>query len=557
MYARILYTKSIISVLYYRSPLVFRLTCRNNMVYYDTIVKEKRREEYMTKQQIVKTHLMSSVLPALFFGALAGAVTGAVVTVYKWLAGHATAVSAALYAALRARLWLLPVAAAALVAVGFLLHAVYRRHPELRGGGIPTAVGAMRGTLPANGLRSTLASAALSLLTFFCGVPLGTEGPSVLLGTGIGGVAARRSPKKWHAWERYSMTGGACAGFSAATGAPLSGILLAIEEAHRRISPLILLTAVVSVLFSELTSNLLSPLLGCETTLFSFSEFSPLPLSEIGVPLIVGLCAGLFAVLFLRGYARLAAWLRRLPPAIVLCGVLLLTLAAGLCSDAFISTGHELIQEVFEHAPALWMLLVIILVRSLLSLSANLSGITGGIFLPLMAIGAVFAALLGRLLCLCGVDASLFSLIVCLGISGCIAGTMKMPLTAILFAVEALGMSHNLLPVLLVCALAYVIPEALKEDSVMERVLHHHQDRRTRGKTCTTCEREFVVEEGAFAVGKEVRDIFWPNGVYVLSVKKGDTPSPLLSPHDLLLVQIQSYDMEKTVAALQAITSAK
>ncbi|MBE6767890.1 MAG: hypothetical protein E7549_03155 [Ruminococcaceae bacterium] len=527
------------------------------MVYYDTIVKEKRREEYMTKQQIVKTHMVSSVLPALFFGALAGAVTGAVVTVYKWLAGHATAVSAALYAALRARLWLLPVAAAALVAVGFLLHAVYRRHPGLRGGGIPTAVGAMRGTLPANGLRSTLASAALSLLTFLCGVPLGTEGPSVLLGTGLGGVAARKAPEKWHAWERYSMTGGACAGFSAATGAPLSGILFAVEEAHRRISPLIVLTAVVSVLFSEITSNLLAPLLGCETTLFSFSPFTSLALSEIWIPLVVGLSAGLFAVLFLRGYARLSQWLHRLPPVAVVCGVLLATLACGLLSTDFIATGHALIEELFTRTPALWMLAALLLVRSVLSLSANLSGITGGIFLPLMAVGAVLAALLGRVLCLCGVDPALYPVIVCLGIGGCIAGMMKMPLTAILFAVEALGMSQNLLPVILVCALAYVIPEALKEDSVMERVLHRHQENRRNGKKQVVCERDFVVEEHAFAVGKEVRDVFWPHGVFVLSVKKGGEPSPLLAAGDVLSVQIQSWDIEKTVTDLRAITSAK
>lgn len=510
----------------------------------------------MTKQQIVKTHLTSSVLPALFFGAAAGAVTGAVVTVYKWLAAHATAVSATLFSALRAQLWYLPLAVALLVGTGILLHTVYRRHPGLRGGGIPTAVGAMRGTLPANGLRSTLASAALSLLTFLCGVPLGTEGPSVLLGTGLGGVAARKAPKKWHAWERYAMTGGACAGFSAATGAPLSGILFAVEEAHRRISPLIVLTAVVSVLFSEITSNLLAPLLGCETTLFSFSPFSSLALADLWIPLVIGLSAGIFAVLFLRGYARLSQWLHRLPPVAVICGVLLATLACGLLSSDFIATGHALIEDLFARTPALWMLVAILLVRSVLSLSANLSGITGGIFLPLMAVGAVLAALVGRLLCLCGIDPALYPLIVCLGICGCIAGMMKMPLTSILFAVEALGLSQNLLPVILVCALSYVIPETLKEDSVMERVLHRHQDRRHRGKTRVVCEQDFEIEEGAFAVGKEVRDIFWPHGVFVLSVQKSGDASPLLAAHDVLSVQMQSYAMESTVAALHSITKA-
>jgi len=306
---------------------------------------------------------------------------------------------------------------------------------------------------------------------------------------------------------------------------------------------------------AEVTSALLAPLLGCETALFSFATFAPLSLREIWLPLTIGVCTGVFAVLFLRGYALLARQLRRLPPTAVLCGVLLLTLCVGLCSDSFISTGHGLIEQLFEHTPALWMLVAILIVRAVLSLSANLSGITGGIFLPLMAVGAVVAALLGRVLCMLGTSAAFFPLILCLGICGCIAGMMKMPLTAILFAVEALGMSQNLLAVIVVCAVAYIIPEALKEDSVMERVLHRHQEHRTHGKERVVCEREFVIEDNAFAVGKEVRDIFWPHGVFVLSVQKGSEPSPLLSPGDVLLVQIQSFDIDHTVAALQAITA--
>ena len=64
-----------------------------------------------------------------------------------------------------------------------------------------------------------------SVTSFLIGVPLGNEGPSVLMGTAVGKGCTDTLAKKHPAWSRYSMTGGACAGFAVATGAPISGIL--------------------------------------------------------------------------------------------------------------------------------------------------------------------------------------------------------------------------------------------------------------------------------------------------------------------------------------------
>ena len=215
----------------------------------------------------------------------------------------------------------------------------------------------------------------------------------------------------------------------------------------------------------------------------------------------------------------------------------------------FISTGHHMIAEFFHHTPSLLFLGVIFLVRSLLTLSANCVGVTGGIFLPLLAIGSTAGAMLGKAL---GVGEELAPLFLVFGISGCIAGMMKMPLTAILFGVEALGLSQNLFPLILVCIFAYAIPESLGEDSIGECVLERRKELLQHGKAYTEEEREVAVEHGAFAVGKEIRDIFWPDGVRVLSVKKAGE-GHLLSADDVLLIRISTYDQEKTTEELEHI----
>ena len=498
----------------------------------------------MSVKKEIGTHLTSSVLPALAFGAVSGICAGGVVTLYKYCAKGAVSASSAFFAFLRGHLWALPLAALAALGVAFLLKVIYEKEPDLQGGGIPASVGTLRGLFRFHPAKNAVGSFVLSLISFLFGVPLGTEGPSVQLSTALGAGVARVAPKKWRAWERFSMTGGASAGFSVATGAPLSGIFFAVEEAHGRISPLIVLTAVVAVLFAELCAYFLSPLLGVDVALFDVESFEALSLKEYWMPLLAGIVMGVVAIAFLKLYHLLDGLIRKkwkAPRQVKIFTVFFLTLVAGIFCGEYISTGHHLIAEFFHHTPSLLLLGGILLVRSVLTLSANISGITGGIFLPLLAIGSTAGVILGKLL---GVSEGLAPLFVVFGIAGCIAGMMKMPLTAILFGVEALGLSQNLLPLILVCIFAYAIPEALGEESVGECVLERRKELLQEGKTFTEEEKTFTVEEGAFAVGKEVRDIFWPDGVRVLSVKKA-SHGHLLSAGDELLIRMASFDPEQ------------
>lgn len=497
----------------------------------------------MSKKREIGTHLTSSVLPAVVFGAISGVCAGAVVTVYKLCAKGAVGASSDLYAFLQKHLWFIAVAIPVLCAAAYLMHRIYQKEPDLQGGGIPASVGTLRGLFRFHPVKNAVGSFLLSLLSFLFGVPLGTEGPSVQLSTALGAGAARSAPKRFRAWERFSMTGGASAGFSVATGAPLSGIFFAVEEAHGRISPLIVLTAVVAVLFAELCSLILSPLLGVDFSLFELDSFKALSVGQFWMPLAAGVVMGLFALLFLKGYHLLDHLLRKkwqAPGWVKIFTVFCATLLAGLFSLEWISTGHHLLGEYFLHTPSLLILAGILSVRCVLTLSANISGITGGIFLPLLAIGGTVGAMLGK-----AFGEEFAPMFVVFGIAGCIAGMMKMPLTAILFGVEALGLSQNLLPLILVCILAYAIPEAMGEESIGECVLERRKELLRKGKAHTEEENTYLVEKGAFAVGKEIRDIFWPDGVRVLSVKKAGT-GHLLCAGDELLIRVSTYDREKT-----------
>ena len=471
----------------------------------------------MEKRTIVK-----HVGTGLLLGGIAGLVTGTVITLYKLCAKHVVHLAETVYHHFREQpLWLIP-AVAALVVLALTLAHIYRRTSNLRGGGIPTAIGMLRGWIPFQWVRNAIGVFVLSLTSFLAGVPLGTEGPSVQLGTTLGDGCSRLLGKRGKAWSRYGMTGGACAGFSTATGAPLSGILFAVEEAHNRVSPLILIVASAAVAVARLVSDLLAPILDVSSTLFPALELRSMPTQDLWIPVALGVVMGLFAVLFLTFYRQMSTLLNhklaKVPHFYKIFAFLLLTLGFGWSSFAYVSTGHELILHLFG-GEAIVLLAIILLVRTTLTVGANVTGITGGIFLPLMAIGATVASLFAEVFTtFCGVDESYYAVILVLGITACIAGMMKMPLTAIAFAVEALSAANIILPVLLVAGVAYGLTEWLGAVSINDRVLDGRMEKIYEGRKVVTADATVKVQPGSFADGKEIRDILWPNGLFVLSV---------------------------------------
>ena len=495
--------------------------------------------------------------PAIGYGSITGAVTALVILVYKWCAKHAVAGAEAGYHFLQEHLWCVPLVMAVFGAVAWGLSRIYRRSPNLRGGGIPTSIGILRGQLSFHWGITLIGTFGLSLLSFLIGLPLGNEGPSVQIGTAVGRGCVRVR-KQSAAWDRYVMTGGACAGFAVATGAPISGVLFAVEEAHRRVSPTIFVTACSSVLCAGLTSEALCPLFGVSTTLFPAMTLPSLSIRQMWLPLAVGVAVGLFAVAFLHYYQAIRRLFRtalgRVASVWKLWGVLCATLLVGLITFSGISTGHELILSLFAGRTVWWLLIALLPVRATLTLCANVNHLTGGIFLPLMAIGALYAAILGEGVAhIPSLGEAYYPVVLMLGITACIAGMMRMPLTAIVFAVEALSGYHHILYVILAAGAAFAVTELFGVESINDTVLDHRVASNNRRGIQRRIDATVTVQEGAFAVGRHVRDIFWPNGLFVQSVHPSGAGHGGFGVGDVLRVRYPADDTDAAKKALLAV----
>lgn len=472
-----------------------------------------------------KNYFINLIVPAFVFAFVTGSFTALVITLYKYLAKHVVGYSQTAYAFVAAHPYLIPVGLIALFGLAFLFKFIYKKVPSLKGGGIPTSISVLRDIVSFKWLRTLIGVFFMSLVGFLIGLPLGSEGPSVQMGTAIGKGCISPLKKKHGAWRRYSMTGGACAGFAVATGAPISGVMFAIEEAHQRISPMIIMVSATAVMFASLIAELLAPIFGVSTALFPSLTLPTLSISEIWIPLVVGVVVGLFSVLFLRYYRLISKLfkkvLKSVPVQYKIFAVFALTFILGICSFSFISTGHELILSLFLNRPQIWMLVLILIVRATLTLSCNTNGLTGGMFLPILALGTVISSVLGSLaVSLLGVNEQYYSLILVIGITSCISGMMKMPLTAIFFSVEALSCSTNIIYVIVAAVISFVITEIFREVSINDIVVENKQKEVDLGKTAVTVETLVTVNKSSFAEGKQMRDILWPHGLHVLAVKK-------------------------------------
>lgn len=515
----------------------------------------------MKKQRI--TYIKNLLFPCVMLSALVGFVTGIIIFLFKIIASYVIRLSGFLYAHVRANPQFFPLLLTGAILLGLIVSFILKRARECRGGGIPTAVASIRGLIPLKWIQGLFVLFFSTLLTFLGGVPLGNEGPSVQMGTAAGkGISKILGKHRSLAWERYVMTGGACAGFATATGAPLTGIMFALEDAHRRFSPTIFMVATMSVLTGSVTQNLLCSLFGVPMEEWGFSRHTILPPKYFWIAILIGGICGVCAILFTKLYQwfrKLSKYtLKKVPFEIKIISIFVIVAILGFFCEDFLGSGEHLIQNIL-HGQRVWHILVAAFaVRALLMLCANNEGISGGVFIPTLTFGAIIAALLTFLIIMLGVPvAEYYSVFIAIGMSSFLAASSRTPITALLFSAEVLSGVGNSLPVGIGVVLSYILVETVGISSFTDSIIEAKTEREHEGKDAVIISTRMTIMPNSFAVGKEVRDILWPPTCTILSIDKHHS---IITPNmgglnvgDVLHIHYQTYDPEQTMEQFSQI----
>ncbi len=514
----------------------------------------------------IRQHFVNIMLPSVVFSAIVGAVTGALVFAFRVISEEVIHLSALIYGFARTHLWAVPLVVLGAVLIALLVSLVLVYSPRARGGGIPTAVALMRGLITFQWLRNIIFVFTSALLSFLCGIPLGNdEGPAVQMGAAVGSGVTRCLPKRHRGWERYLMTGGATAGFAAATCAPVAAVMFGVEEAHRRITPLLLMSSITSVLSGMGVLKMLCFFFDMESRLFTFTLKTVLPVYNIWMAVIVGVLCGLGAYALARFTLKIRTVLhgfKRVHPFFKIAPVFAVVALIGcfFYEHNIIGTGHHLIEELVAHREVWWMALILLLVRAVLMVIANDVGATGGLFTPLLVFGALIGSMCAEALIAIGVlEEQFFPLLVVLGMASFFSGAVRTPVTAAVFAIEVFSGLSNILPIFVAILISYVIVETIGVTSINEIAMEREVHKAHRGKARKAVDVELTVKPNCFAIGKEPRDILWPAFCHVLSVRKGEEDEKdsyeggAIEENDILRLNFTTYDPDATADELCAI----
>jgi len=367
----------------------------------------------------------------------------ALTTNLVWL--HTFSAQSLSLAAVRPSVWM--VAAPALGGLVIGLMARFGSE-KIRGHGIPEAIEAIliggSRMQPKVAILKPLSSA----ISIGSGGPFGAEGPIIMTGGAIGSLFAQCFSMS--AAERKTLlVAGASAGMTAIFGTPVAAVLLAVELLLFEWKP----RSLIPVIGACVVSSALRPLLIGSGALFPFAGHLDLPWWGLFACTGVGVGA-LYKMEDLFGHIPLH-WMWW--PAIGGIAVGL----GGLIEPRALGVGYDIIGDLLSDHIVWSAVVAILLVKSVIWIIALASGTSGGVLAPLLIFGGCAGWLEGQFL---PGDHGVWALI---GMAAMMGGTMRSPLTAILFAVELTGDFALLGPLLIATSAAYALTVLLLKRSIL------------------------------------------------------------------------------------------
>ena len=516
-------------------------------------------KRWRNMKNIRLNYIKNILTPCILLSCITGILTGFVIYLFQLAADKVFFLSEAIYSAVRSKPQYLPLLLGGALMLGIISVLAVKFLGIAKGGGIPTSIALMRGLIDFKWLRSIFTVFSSALITFFAGIPLGNEGPSVQMGTAIGrGTVKIFSPKKT-AWDRYIMTGGAAAGFAAATSAPLTGLFFTLEEAHRRFSPMLFMSAASAIITSKITLDALNSKFHVAHALLPFEITTTLEIKYLYMVCVVGLLCGVIAILFSKAHESIDKLLNKklakLSLFIKIPAIFVLTALIGYFASEILGTGRSLISELVYGNGTWYMLLIYFCVRAILLMLANNLGVTGGLFVPTLTFGAIIGSLCSKVFIGLGTLPEEYApILIVVGITAFLSAVSRIPITAVVFAIEAMNGLVNILPIALGATLSYVVIEISGIHSFNDLVIETKEKEENKGKTPYLIDTSFVIKPDAFAIGKEIRDILWPPTCVITSVKKNPNSnihSPFLQEGDVLHLHYRTTNPEYTFQKLE------
>lgn len=352
----------------------------------------------------------------------------------------------------------------------FLTKTIFK---ETEGSGIPQvklSLAALKGRFPR---RMPFGKFITSVLTLSSGLKLGQEGPLVTISASLAHLYARMFNLTKEG-TKLLVVAGAASGLSAAFNTPIAAVVFTIEEImgelnSKYIGPII----IASVTASVVSFNILG-----STPVFGLLHYTHENEWHLIFYMFLGLFISLIGYTWITTILFLKKLKARLPEKFEFIFAVITIVLVGACTIIIppsAQSGHDVIVRFLEQDMeyAIVPVLILFVFKFFATSASYCTGLSGGIFMPALSLGALggvlFASVLQQL-GFAGIEVGAFAL---LGMTSYLVSTVRVPFTAFIMLFEMTRNYDMILPLMVSSVSSYFISQLLSDESIYETIAEY------------------------------------------------------------------------------------
>ena len=406
----------------------------------------------------------------------------------------------------------------ALAVMGLLIDRLTKWEVDSAGSGIPQIYAEVKGHMEANWAKVLFSKITAGVLTALGGLSLGPEGPSVQIG-GMAGKGIARLFKGSKTDELRLILVGSAVGITAAFNAPLAGVIFVFEEINHGFDKTLVFIALVSAIVSDFISKMIFG----QSTVLSFPIYN-IPLESYWILVILGILIGLLGYVYNVGMIKSSEFVSslKIPSWLKFVLVFMVSGVVALTVPEISDGGHFMMDMLDLAMPSLGVLVLLLVLKYLFSMFSFSSGAPGGIFLPILVLGAYIGAVFGTVVVPAfGLEHDLIYKFIVISMAGFFAATVRSPITGVVLLAEMSGSTESLVAMIIVSLIAYVIPTLLGNEPIYESLYDRlllTKNREFVKKPSKHVLSEYVVPLDCNYINFKIKDIPFPKNAIVVSV---------------------------------------
>lgn len=357
--------------------------------------------------------------------------------------------------------------------IGYVL---VRFFPDARGNGVTQTRVALYSPNARISLHAVIGKFLCTSTTLASGIPLGPEGPSIAVGAGIASVLGRRlglSAEK----VRSLIPVGAAAAIAAAFNTPIAAVLFSLEEIVGDLHAPVL----GSIVLASATAWMILRLFLGNDPLFHVPQYTLVHPLEFAVYAILGVLGGALSGIFIRSQLVLREQFKKLPARTLWAQPFVGGTVVGLVG-AFVpqvlGVGYVHVNSLLNGQMALRMAALLVVLKLITVVASSGSGNAGGIFAPVLFIGAMLGGTVGGgahiLFPNYTAGAGAYALV---GMGALFAGVIRAPMTSVVLVFEITRDYAIIVPLMIANLISYfisrkVMPQSLYEGLTRQEGIH-------------------------------------------------------------------------------------